>query len=318
MRGAVVARLVMDRRTSSVVLIVVSALIWGSSFPAIKVTLGGAHDEFSFSFVMSFARLSISAVLGLAILLVTKRFRASIFRHPVVWILGFLNAVSFILQHAGLAFTTASKTSLLVNFNVVFVAILSYVFFRERLGPRKIAGVLLGICGVVVLETGLDLASFRGGEMIGDIMVFSAGFSWALYVLFTKRAVDSDFDYVDLSIAVIVATIPFLLFPLPFVDLGQPIATGSWVGVLYLGLVTTLPPLIMWSKALRNVTATVSSVLLLFEVLFAVLLSIIAIGETFLIVYVLGGAMILLGGILATSTRDKGALIQEPPTSPIQ
>jgi len=61
----------------------------------------------------------------------------------------------------------------------------------------------------------------------------------------------------------------------------------------------------MWSKALKNVTATVSSVLLLFEVLFAVILSIIAIGETFLVIYVFGGAMILLGGILATSSREK-------------
>ena len=295
----------MDRRTSSVVLIVVSALIWGSSFPAIKVTLGGAQDMFSFSFVMSFARLSISAMLGLVILLATRRFKVGIFRQPVVWILGFLNAISFILQHAGLAFTTASKTSLLVNFNIVFIAVLSYLFFHERLGPRKIAGVLLGVGGVVVLETGLDISFLQHGEIIGDVMVFSAGFSWALYVLFTKRAVDSDFDYVDLSIAVIVATVPFLLFPLPFVNLTQPVAAASWGGILYLGLVTTLPPLIMWSKALKNVTATVSSVLLLFEVLFAVLLSIIAIGETFLVIYVFGGAMILIGGILATSSRDK-------------
>jgi len=295
----------MDRRTSSVILIVVSALIWGSSFPVIKVTLGGAQDTFSFSFIMSFVRLSIAAMFGLAILLATRRFKVGLFRHPVVWILGFLNAVSFILQHAGLAFTTASKTSLLVNFNVVFVTGLSYIFFRERLGPRKIAGVLLGVGGVVVLETGLDISFLQHGEIIGDIMVFSAGFTWALYVLFTKRAVDTNFNYLDLSIAVIITTVPFLIFPLPFVNSTQPIAAASWGGILFLGLVTTLPPLIMWSRALKNVTATVSSILLLFEVLFAVLLSVVAIGETFLVIYVFGGAMILAGGILATSSSDK-------------
>jgi len=303
----------MDRRTSSVVLIVMSALIWGSSFPAIKVTLGGAQDAFSFSFVMSFARLSIAAILGLIVLRTMNRLKLSIFRQPVVWALGLLNAVSFILQHAGLAFTTASKTSLLVNFNVVFVAVLSYLFFRERLGSRKIAGVLLGVFGVAILETGLDLSFLQHGEIIGDVMVFSAGFTWALYVLLTKKAVDSSFDYLDLSVAVIAATVPFLLIPLPFVNVAQPLAAASWYGILYLGLVTTLPPLIMWSKALRSVTATVSSVLLLFEVLFAVLLSIIVIGETFLIVYVFGGAMILVGGILVTSGPDKSASKQTPP-----
>ena len=181
----------------------------------------------------------------------------------------------------------------------------SYLFLRERLGSKKIAGVLLGIAGVVVLETGLDFSFLQRGELVGDIMVFSAGFSWALYVLLTKRAVDTGFDYLELSVGVIVATVPFLLIPLPFVDVNQAVADVSWYGVAYLGLVTTLPPLIMWSKALKNVTATVSSVLLLFEVLFAIVLSIVFIGEAFLVIYVLGGAMILTGGVLVTSNQDK-------------
>ena len=302
----------MDKKTSSVALIVLAAFLWGSSFPAIKVTLGAAENQVSFSFIVSVVRLSVSAAVGLGAMVALGRLDSKVFRQPVVWVLGLLNALSYILQHAALAWTTASKTSLLINFNIVFVAVLSYIFFRERLGSRKIAGVLLGISGVVILETGLDPGFISRGEFPGDILALVAGLSWSLYIIYTKRAVDSGKDYVDLSVAVIVATLPFLLLPLPLAELSQPIGTIGWVGILYLGIVTTLPPLVMWSKALKNLTATVSSILLLLEVLFAVLISIVAIGERFLEVYVLGGALVLFGGILATWSQNENRRRGQP------
>ena len=282
-----------------------SAFIWGSSFPAIKVALGGASDEVPFSFVVSFIRLLIAAVLGLAVMRALGRLDMRLFRQPVIWILGALNAVSFALQHAGVAFTTPSKTALLVNFNVVFVAILSRVYFKESLGARKMTGVALGVLGVVIVATRLDPSFLSGGEIAGDLMVFLAGFFWSLYIMFTKKAIDAKVDYVGLSVAVLATTTVFLILPLPFVNVSQGASAQGWGGILYLGMVSTLLPLLLWSRALKDLTATTSSVLMLLEVFFAVLLSVLIIGEVFLPVYALGGASILAGGILAaSSTRN--------------
>lgn len=284
-------------------LVAFSALLWGSSFPAIKLALGGAGDEVSFSFVVSFVRLAIAAVLGLAVMLALRRMEWRIFREPVVWLLGVLNAISFGAQHMGLAYTTPSKTALLVNFNVVFVAVLSYFFFRERLGMTKATGVALGVGGVAVVATRLDPAFLSQGELSGDMLVFMAGFFWSLYILYTKKGIDAGLDYIGLSVAVLATTAIFCAIPLPFVNLTQPVQSAGWGGIVYLGVVSTLLPLILWSRALMQMSATSSSVLMLLEVFFAVVLSIIFVGEVFLPVYILGGVMILAGGILAARTK---------------
>ncbi len=296
--------------SNGILLTVVSAFIWGSSFPAIKVALGGAADEVSFSFVVSFIRLLIAAVLGLAVMLVMGRLDKRLFRLPVVWILGALNAVSFALQHTGVAFTTPSKTAILVNFNVVFVAMLSRFYFKEVLGARKLTGVALGVCGVVIVATRLDPSFLSGGEFVGDLMVFLAGLFWSLYIIFTKKAIDAKVNYVGLSVAVLATTAIFLALPLPFVNVSQGVGAQGWGGILYLGLVSTLLPLLLWSRALKELTATISSLLMLLEVFFAVLLSVLITGEVFLPIYLAGGVSILAGGVLAASSSRKPDKLQ--------
>ncbi len=286
-------------------LVIFSAFLWGTSFPMIKVTLGGAQDEVSFSFVLSITRLALAAILGLSLLAVIKRANWRIFREPVVWFLGALNAVSFGAQHLGIVYTTASKTALLVNFSVVFVAILSFLFFQELFNKRKVIGVVLGISGVVAVATRLDPGFLMHGELFGDMLVFLAGFLWSLYILYTKRALERGLDYIGLSVAVLATTTIFLLIPLPFVNTSQAVSAPGWGGIIYLGIVSTLLPLILWTKALKQLSATVSSVLLLLEVFFAVVLSVVFIGEEFLFAYLLGGSLILAGGLLATTTETK-------------
>lgn len=233
------------------------------------------------------------------------------FHEPVVWLLGAFNAISFAAQHMGVSYTSASKTALIVNFNVVFVAALGFYFFGERFSKRKVGGVILGVAGVALVATRLDPSFLGEGELTGDALVFMAGFFWALYILYTKKMIDKGLDYVGLSVAVLATTAVFLLIPLPFVDLGQPVAVSGWAGIMYLGIVATLLPLILWSRALKDTTAVVSSIMLLLEVFFAVILSIAFIGETFLPIYVAGGAMILAGGVLAGS-GEKQRETREP------
>lgn len=297
-----------NTKITGALLIVFSAFLWGTSFPVIKVSLGGAEDEVSFSFVLSTLRLALAAALGIAFLTFARKTNWRIFREPVVWLLATFNAISFGAQHLGLVYTTASKTALLVNFNIVFVAVLSFFFLHEFFNRRKVLGVALGLLGVVTVATRLDPGFLSHGELSGDMLVFMAGFFWSLYILYTKRALEKGLDYVDLSVAVLAVTTLFLLIPLPFVDVSQPIALSGSAGILYLGVFSTLLPLILWTRALKRLSATVSSVLLLLEVFFAVILSVIFLGEDFLFAYLVGGAMILTGGVLATMTDTRHAV----------
>lgn len=296
--GPRVRRLTTSRRTDYG-LVILASTIWGTSFPVIRVTVGegGAVDPL----LLTLLRLGLGALVGTAFLAATRRLGASIFRNRYVWILGALNAASFDLQHLGEVYTTASKTALLVNVNVVFVAILMVALYRERMTAGKALGVTLGVAGVAVLATRLDLGFLAGGELLGDVAVFLSGLLWSVYIITTKRMIDRGGDYIALTVGVLATTALFAAFVLPFADLSRPISATGWAGVLWLGLLTTFPPLVLWTKSLYAVSPTVSSVLLLNEVAVASLLSILFLGEPFALYFVAGGLLVLTGAWLASA-----------------
>src|SRR5439155_670418 len=152
---------------------------------------------------LTFARITLGALLGVGVLAAMRRFDLRVFREPLVWVLGAINAVGFDLQNEGILLTTATKTALLVNVNVVIIPALMVVFFREAMTRTKVAGILIGTFGVVVIATKLDPASLAGGQFAGDLLVFVAGVVWAFYIVGAKRMVDRGGDYVALAAGIL-------------------------------------------------------------------------------------------------------------------
>src|SRR6267143_6091727 len=150
-------------------LLLLASVLWGTSFPGSKLTVGTVDPLF-----LTFARMAIGALLGLTVLGATRRLDLQVFRQPLVWVLGAINAIGFELQNEGILLTTASKTALLVNVNVVIIPVLMVLFFRESVTKWKVAGIVIGVFGVVVLATKFDAASFGGGQFAGDALVFAA------------------------------------------------------------------------------------------------------------------------------------------------
>src|SRR5947208_13597324 len=100
-------------------LILLASVLWGTSFPGSKLTVGTVGPLF-----LTFARMALGAALGIVVLSALRRLHLRIFREPVVWALAAVNAVGFDLPHEGIFLTTASKTALLVTVTAVFIAIL--------------------------------------------------------------------------------------------------------------------------------------------------------------------------------------------------
>ncbi len=281
------------RRDYSLVLL--ASALWGTSFPGSKLTVGTVDPLF-----LTFARMGLGALLGLGVLAARRRLDLRVFRDPLVWALGAVNAAGFEFQNEGIALTTASKTALLVNVNVVFIAILMVVFFRESVTKAKVAGIVIGALGVVVLATKLDLSTLRGGQFAGDVLVFVAGVVWAFYVIGAKKAVDRGGDYVALTAGILATTA--LLAALPLFLVGWPLPTSErgWLGIVYLGLVPTFTPLMLYVASMRTISPTISALLILLEVVVAAILSFVMFRDTLDGYAFAGGALILLGAYVVT------------------
>ena len=285
----------MRARDRDVILVLLASVLWGTSFPGSKLTVGTVDPLF-----LTFARMALGALLGVVVLAAVHRFDLRVFREPLVWVLGAINAVGFDLQNEGILLTTATKTALLVNVNVVIIPALMVVFFREAMTRTKVAGILIGTFGVVVIATRLDPASLAGGQFAGDVLVFVAGVVWAFYVVGAKRMMDRGGDYVALTAGILSTTALLAAIPVFFVGWPLPTSGSGWLGIAYLGLVPTFTPLMLYVASMRTISPTISGILILLEVVVAAILSFVFLQDALSAYTVAGGAMILLGAFVVT------------------
>lgn len=292
---------------------IAAALIWGTSFPAMAVTLGpGVRAD---PFLLTALRMALAAALATAVLLARRRPLRPLLRNRWVWILAGSNALAFTLQHIGVSLNAASaKTALLVNTNLVFIAILSVPVLGERFGRRKVAAVALALLGLVALTTGFDPRQLAAGTFVGDLFVLAAAVTWVPFILGTKRAT-AEVAPLDLTAAGLLVTAVLLA---PTALLGDPAAfpRGALLGALYLGLVVTFPPLLLYTYSMARLPATVVTLLTFLEVLFAVVLGVVLLAEGFSAAQVVGGALVLAGILLVAADPSREDALRATPTTP--
>jgi len=288
-------------------LTVFASLLWGTSFPGTKWGLGFVGNDIFFLWL----RFVVAAAVTLSVVLYLRKVSLSIFRNPLIWLVGAFNAAGFIMQYVGLTITTASKTSLLVDINVVGVAIVSYFVFRERLGRLQVTGILVGCMGILLLTLNEDLV-FDPAQILGDIIVFGAGWCWVFFIVLNKKLLDKHTG-VELSSAAIATCMVWLALPTGYLYLTGAdfsVEAPGWAAIVYLGLACTSAAMLLWALGLEGVSATASATIMLVEVLTALLLSFTLLGETFSPAAAVGAVLVLAAiyMVAATGSGEKEEL----------
>lgn len=283
----------------------ISAVAWGSSFPVIRWGVGFINPV-----VFLFFRFLTASVFFTPFIIERMKTVKSLLVNKNVILIGLLNAAGYLLEFTGLAYTTASKASLLVNLNVVFVALFAAFILKERLTKRRAVALILGLIGALTLILNGDLSIIFSGGFIGDILVLTAGLVWAFYIVYSKRVVDFDgsdnsIDLFNLTwINLLFTTLVFTPVALTYTFLDQSVFTGlltceSVFSILYLSIVCTVLAFLTYFKGLQCISATSVAVILLSEILFAVLISYVFLFEPLSIYIFIGGFLISAAALLS-------------------
>jgi len=280
-----------------------AGMLWGTSFVAMKIGLEYV-DPYSFAFL----RLLGGSVLSAAFMFSVERPSAALLRDRMIWVLGALNAVGFIFQNVGLTYTTATRTALIVNSNLAVTALLSWRIHHEPMGLGKLLALPSAILGVFLLTTGGDLSTLSGGQATGDLLVLLAGLIWSLFIVLNKGAVSRKGSEISQIVTWVMLVTAVIIAPFTF-TLGSIVRSvipwEGWLVVAYTAVFCTFIPYLFLSKALRFVSATVSSLVLLIEIIMAIVSSALILGEQFAVGSGLGAALVLASIILAS--RGSGA-----------
>jgi drug/metabolite transporter (DMT)-like permease len=286
----------MDAKREAVAGLLFATVIWGISFPVIKVAL----NEISPSSFISL-RFILAALIVLAYLALARKPVKKLLNEKILWILGITNAIGFVMEFYGLTLTTASKASLLVNVNVVFMAIFSAIMLKDKITSKTKLGILVGLIGVFLTTTGGDLSSLTQGSVIGDLIIFLGGMVWAFSNIYNKRAATelglSPMEVTEsMSITTAITLAPLLFFtPLAFV-----LTPFSVVAFLYVTVICTIFGFYLFYRALKAITVVNAGIVMLFEIIVAIAVSFAFLGETIAPIGITGGVLIGLSIVLVS------------------
>lgn len=286
----------MDVKKKAVLMTIVAGILWGTSFPAIKIGLQ-YMDPYTFVF-LRFLTASLTMML---ILVITGKASLNFNKKRLVVFLGVVNGVAYMLEYVGMDSTTASKSSLFINLSAVWVALISPFLLKERLGGKKAIGVGVSMAGVVLMTTNLNIATLTQGAIIGDILVVGAGIAWAIFMVYNKPLANSSKSLVlPMTLLLVFTLLPLLPTGLLSAGSFASLPLEAWLVILYTAVLCWVLPYYLWLKGLQHISPVTSAIVLLTEIVVAVAISTIFLGEVFTAISAVGAILIVIAILLVS------------------
>lgn len=285
-----------DTKKKAVLFTVLAGFLWGTSFPAIKIGL-----QYMDAYTFVFLRFLVASLTMLSVMLLTKNFSFNFNKKRLILFLGIINGTAYLLQYMGMVYALASASSLYVNLSVVWVALLSPVALKERLGGKKVAGVMVSLLGVVLMTTNLDFASLGTVDIMGNFLVISAGILWAVFIIYNKPLVGESNNMIQSMTWILLFTMLPLLPTAAFsAEKFIYLPWNAWLAIIYTAILCWVVPYYFWLKGLKHISPVASAVVLLTEIIVAVAISTIVLGEALTIVSGIGSILIIIAILLVS------------------
>ncbi len=285
--------------------LMITAIIWGSGFVASAMAL----DHYT-PYQIMFIRFFTGAVL--LVLLFYKRLKHV--NKAIIWrgvVLGAILYLAFVLQTAGLQFTTPSKNAFLTAVNVVIVPFIGLALYKHKLDKFELLGAILAITGVGVMSLKLS-ATIN----IGDLLSLLCAVAFAFQIFYTARFV-RDSDPIVLTLVQMVSASFFAgIIVLWQGEMAFSLESQALGPVLYLGVFSTTLAYLLQTMAQKFISETKTAIILSTESLWGMIFSVIILSELITGRMMLGAILILVA-IIISETKLKWKR-KEPIIDPIK
>lgn len=224
---------------------------------------------------------------------------------PVIAALGVcgitLNQVFFI---TGMDQTSVSHGALVIATTPIVVLLLARLRGQEQLTARAGGGMLLAFLGVAALNVGPGKDA-HGATVPGDILVFLAGFTFALFAVFGKE-ITRRHDTITVTTlgygSGAIAGLPLLWWLARGFDL-TAVPLEGWLWILYLAALPSVAGYMIFYYAMTHLPASRVSAFSYAQPVIAAATGFVVLGEPVTATVAAGGALVL-AGVWLTNRRS--------------
>jgi drug/metabolite transporter (DMT)-like permease len=277
---------------------------WGLTWPVNKVVLATLSPLWAVTLRSAIATAALFA-------LTAWRGRISLPPRqdlPVLLSITLLHMLGFnLLASWGLELVPASRTVVLAYSTPLWVTPGAALFLGEPLTPRRGAGVLIGLAGLVTLLNPLALDWTDQGVVLGHLAILAGALLWALSILHIRAHRWASTPFALIPWETLLATA--LLVPIALAT--TPPAPADWSPwfvalLLSLGIVGTAVAYWATATASRHLPAVTTSLGLLLTPVVSVITATLWLGEPLTPTLVVA-IVLVLGGVAIGSTGPDGA-----------
>lgn len=286
-----------------------AASIWGGMYVVSKYVL-----DYVPPLTLLVMRLVIAgAILGTAMLVsgqarVERRHAGLLLSLGVV---GFTMSLGF--QFWGTKLSNAHNGGLITSASPAFIVLFAVWLLRERLASVNLAALGLATLGVLAVIGPESGGGSQGDTLwLGNLYLVGAAVTWALYTVLGKVA---SRHYSSLTVAAY-ATLSGLLCTIPVAwwtewrtwSLLADLPLLVWLGVAYVGVVSTAIAFYLWVRGFALLDAGTGSLFFFAQPLVAALLGAVLLGERLHWYFYVGAGLIFAGltiSALGSGRRDR-------------
>jgi drug/metabolite transporter (DMT)-like permease len=271
-------------------------LIWGINFSVTKLAIG-QMPALPFTAI----RFTLASLL---LWLIVRRLEGPATLAPDVTrrlvILGIVGNTLYQLAFVlGLAYTTATNSSLIVATVPTVVAVLAGLLGLERITPRMWTGIALGTIGVVLVIAASGV-EFSAVTLRGDLLTVLGVFCWAGYTLGLRRLPPELSPLRVTAVTTVAGTPGLVLAGLPGLAgmEWRAIPGTAWAALGYATVFSLVVAYILWNRSVQSVGVTRTAIYMCLTPLIAVAAAWLMLGEQAQPLQGVGAILIVVGVLL--------------------
>jgi drug/metabolite transporter (DMT)-like permease len=279
----------------AMIALVLATLFWAGNY-----VVGGIAVKSISPLDLTWLRWALAAVplMLLAHFVEKPDWRAALRHWPRLALLAALGVAGYVLLlYTALSYTSALSASLINAANPAVMAVLAAIILRERLGWRVIAGLALGLFGVLLVITNGALGSLLSLRFnTGDLLMLGAILVWSVYTILGRGLSVPPIT----STAIQVTMVAIVLVPFAIAGgVSWPDEASVAVSVIFIAIFPSIGAYVLWNIALKQVSPTSAGLYLNLITVFTVIISVI-LGAQLTLAQAIGGLVVFAGVALSS------------------
>ena len=282
-------------------------LFWGLSYLAIKVVLTELEPVEMIS-----ARFALAAPV---LLVIIKAKRLAIWPQEMrgkLVIASFIVFLHFWVMATGMKETSASNTAWILTTAPIFIALLSWVYLKERFTLAQWIGLVVAVAGVFALVYNGNPANLGWIRSRGDVIVLGSCVTWAFYTVGTREITTRIHPLVATFWMTVIAGLFFVPWTLWHSGIGIYWQLKPWtaISLVFLGVFCLAMAFWLWSEGLKRQPAAEVGIYLYFEPLVTMIAAWLILKEQ-ITVWLVIGALLISVGVWVSERRSRGRMAVE-------